>query len=132
MKDSDHDDDDGDGGDQERVAEEEQNQSQDDDEDDDTLMACRCEKPKLLVDLLQSFSKHGGWSRNSSSSVGSGNKSGGGGGSGTTQSSQRLVDGVSTNKLHPMTIFCTRNGLTIHSQSSNKQFQAVRSTCIVI
>ena len=100
-------------------------------EKDDALMVCRCETPKLLVDLLQSFSKNGGWSRNSN---GSGTYSGGnsskvgGSGSGSggaTQASQRLVDGSSsTNKLHPMTVFCTRNGLTIHSQSSNKQFQA--------
>jgi len=74
---------------------------------DDTLVVCRCETPKILYDLLQSFTKHGSWSRNSANSSG-------------TQSEE----GATLNKLHPMTIFCTKSGLTIHSQSNNKQFQA--------
>eukprot|EP00533_Pseudo-nitzschia_delicatissima_P007838 CAMPEP_0116091284 /NCGR_PEP_ID=MMETSP0327-20121206/7423_1 /TAXON_ID=44447 /ORGANISM="Pseudo-nitzschia delicatissima, Strain B596" /LENGTH=646 /DNA_ID=CAMNT_0003582625 /DNA_START=72 /DNA_END=2012 /DNA_ORIENTATION=- len=84
-----------------------------DEEEDDTLMVCRCETPKILYDLLQSFSKHGSWSK--------------GGTSGSYGS--RLTAGTQTeeatlHKLHPMTVFCTKSGLTIHSQSSNKQFQA--------
>ena len=87
-----------------------------DDEEDDTLMVCRCETPKILYDLLQSFSKHGNnsnsWSKSSSGSYASRLASG-------TQSEEGTL-----HKLHPMTIFCTKSGLTIHSQSSNKQFQA--------
>ena len=81
------------------------------DEEDDTLIVCRCETPKILYDLLQSFSKHGSWSK---SGVGYGSRLTSG-----TQSEEGTL-----HKLHPMTVFCTKSGLTIHSQSSNKQFQA--------
>ncbi len=87
-------------------------QSQDE-EEDDTLMVCRCETPKILYDLLQSFSKHGSWS-----------KSGTSGSYGSRLTSGTQTEETTLHKLHPMTVFCTKSGLTIHSQSSNKQFQA--------
>lgn len=84
-----------------------------DDEEDDTLMVCRCETPKILYDLLQSFSKHGSLS-----------KSGVSGGYGSRLTSGTQSEEGTLHKLHPMTVFCTKSGLAIHSQSSNKQFQA--------
>eukprot|EP00531_Pseudo-nitzschia_arenysensis_P015077 CAMPEP_0116156312 /NCGR_PEP_ID=MMETSP0329-20121206/22766_1 /TAXON_ID=697910 /ORGANISM="Pseudo-nitzschia arenysensis, Strain B593" /LENGTH=660 /DNA_ID=CAMNT_0003653389 /DNA_START=74 /DNA_END=2057 /DNA_ORIENTATION=+ len=87
-------------------------QSQDE-EEDDTLMVCRCETPKILYDLLQSFSKHGSWSKSSTS-----------GSYGSRLASGTQTEETTMHKLHPMTVFCTKSGLTIHSQSSNKQFQA--------
>ena len=86
--------------------------SQDDDEDD-TLMVCRCETPKILYDLLQSFSKHGSLSKSAIS-----------GGYGSRLTSGTQSEEGTLHKLHPMTVFCTKSGLAIHSQSSNKQFQA--------
>jgi len=76
-------------------------------------MVCRCERPKILYDLLQSFSKHGNWS-----------KSGASGSYGGKFLSGTQTEDATLHKLHPMTIFCTKEGLTIHSQSSNKQSQA--------
>lgn len=97
---------------QEPIEGQEPSLSQED--NDDTLMVCRCETPKILYDLLQSFSKHGS----------GGFRSGSSGGGSRWAAGTQSEEVTTMHKLHPMTVFCTKTGLTIHSQSSNKQFQA--------
>jgi Repair protein Rad1/Rec1/Rad17 len=83
---------------------------------DDIMFICRCDKPKLLVEMLQSFSRTGlsSSARKSSSGITQAT-------AGLTQTQRRASASV---PQQPMTIFCSANAMTVHSQSSNKQFQA--------
>ncbi|VEU40467.1 unnamed protein product [Pseudo-nitzschia multistriata] len=92
-------------------------QEEKDDEEDDALVVCRCESPGILAGLLRSFSGHGGWSRE-------GGSANGGASGRRNRDGHGPCSGPSFGRLHPATVFCTSAGLTIHSQSSNKQFQA--------
>jgi hypothetical protein len=86
-------------------------------EEDDALMVCRCDTPKLLVDLLQAFSKTGlqkGKITTNGTAM-------------MTAATQNPTPKNSATPLQnniPMSIFCAPQGITFHQQSSNKQFQA--------
>ena len=75
--------------------------------EDDTLMVCRCDTPKLLVDLLQAFSKHGMGKKGSTTTTTQ---------AAATQGGNKASSAASNNS--PMTIFCAPNGITFHQQSS--------------
>jgi hypothetical protein len=104
-------------------AEEHHHQQQDED-DDDVLFICRCDTPKLFVELLQAFSKTGLSSLLSRPTT---TQRASAAGTTNTQSQRRHNTSTSSSSMmpqQPMTIFCNAQAMTIHSQSSNKQFQA--------
>ncbi|KAG7344609.1 repair protein rad1/Rec1/rad17 [Nitzschia inconspicua] len=100
----------------------EQNQKEQEEEmEDDIMFLCRCENPKVLVEILQSFSKTGLSSSSSQHRKSSSTRTTQGSTTANITQTQRRSTVIPT---QPMTIFCNANAITIHSQSSNKQFQA--------
>ncbi|KAG7370489.1 repair protein rad1/Rec1/rad17 [Nitzschia inconspicua] len=110
------------GGNEQNQTEQQEEEHQEEEMEDDIMFLCRCENPKLLVEILQSFSKTG-LSSSSSHQRKSFTTSTTQGSSAVniTQTQRRSTVVLPT---QPMTIFCSANAMTIHSQSSNKQFQA--------
>ena len=111
-------------------------------EDDDALVYCRCDTPKALVELLKTFGVAKGSGNGATqqqqqqqqhnhhlnqSQSGRGSRGGGRSSTATATATQGTLGGSSSGTMmtqHPMTVFCTKRGLTIHSQSTNAAFQA--------